>query len=626
MARGAHNRGSSNCKQRNGNRRSTQSRANKRFVKARTEYARGIKENLSVGLLNVDGLSASTLDDVANAASSKSLDLIFLLETKRRFEEVDGLVTAMDISIPGYKVKEVNRSDAAHDKMGGGIAVYKRQCEGLLFDILMPSITDPNLHYVKNERVWVTTHSLKMKTAICTAYLGYQSDDDKHKEWNEGILHVLLMEAASLRSQGYRVVFMGDFNSRVGSAPGQGIVGNTPDITKNGERFIAFLNGGNFTHINGQSDLTTGLWTRQRANSRSVLDYAIISNEHLHTVKSLIIDDHGIFGGGSDHNFLFLSLKDEFVKKKRLAVETAKKKKWNYIDDNFDWNPFQQYITSKLSEKSTDLLDIDELANNIYMSLYSAGVNCVGFRKPASNKKSTTLPAYLVDKLRLKRSLEKVWKSNLHDTSVTAEQLTTAETSFLNQKSRVNDLLFAYRNRNRAKIKELCSGNTVRARRSFWSLVSTKVKQSSCIDAVVEHGSGELKCGLDEITSEVGDHLCRVFNGSFEPPDIENIETTDPGQHIPNSDQRDHGYASSSGLKLPKRDCSGSLVNDPEGWSNRQFKFDEVKAVLSGLSSGKSPGWDTIPNEFLKNSPDVLVKWLVVLFNKIKTEKSTPKG
>ena len=45
--------------------------------------------------MNVDGLLASTLGDVANAASSKTLNLIFLIETKRRFEEVDedGLVT-----------------------------------------------------------------------------------------------------------------------------------------------------------------------------------------------------------------------------------------------------------------------------------------------------------------------------------------------------------------------------------------------------------------------------------------------------------------------------------------------------------------------------------------------------
>ena len=82
-----------------------------------------------------------------------------------------------------------------------------------------------------------------MKTAICTVYLGYQSDNDKHKDWNEGILHVLTSEAATMRAHGYRVVFMGDFNSRVGSVPGQGITGNSSDITKNGERFVVFLNG-----------------------------------------------------------------------------------------------------------------------------------------------------------------------------------------------------------------------------------------------------------------------------------------------------------------------------------------------------------------------------------------------
>ena len=186
MARDTHNRYTSNCKQGKANRRDTKATANKRFQRNRAQYARGVKEHLSVGLLNVDGLSASTLDDVANAASRRSLDLIFLLETKRRFEEVEEnssvAAMAMDISIPGYKVNEFNRSDAAHDKMGGGIAVYMRQSEGLMFNISTPTISDPNLHYVRNERVWITTQSLKMKTAICTVYLGYQSDNNKHKD------------------------------------------------------------------------------------------------------------------------------------------------------------------------------------------------------------------------------------------------------------------------------------------------------------------------------------------------------------------------------------------------------------------------------------------------------------
>jgi len=142
---------------------------------------------------------------------------------------------------------------------------------------------------------------------------------------------------------------MGDFNSRVGSVPGQGITGNSSDITKNGERFIAFLNGGNFTHINGQSDLTTGLWTRQRANSRSVLDYAVISSEHLHTVRNLFIDDHGLYSGGSDHNFLFLSLMDEFVKRKRVAVEPVKKKQ---AQESLVAAMSVRYFLSSLQQKS----------------------------------------------------------------------------------------------------------------------------------------------------------------------------------------------------------------------------------------------------------------------------------
>ena len=206
------------------------------------------------------------------------------------------------------------------------------------------------------------------------------------------------------------------------------------------------------------------------------------------------------------------------------------------------------------------------------------------------------------------------------------DELQRTENSFRNQKSKVNDLIFAYKNRNRAKLKELCTGNSVRARRSFWSLVSTKVKQCASIDAVVSHESGELKCGLEEVTSEVGDHLCRIFNGSFEPPDIENNNSPVFPTDRSATDHTDHGYATPSVLKLPKRDSSGTLVNNPEGWSDRPFTFHELKLVVTSLSGGKSPGWDTFPNEFLKNSPDILITWLVLIFNRIKAEKRTPKG
>ena len=77
---------------------------------------------------------------------------------------------------------------------------------------------------------------------------------------------------------------------------------------------------------------------------------------------------------------------------------------------------------------------------------------------------------------------------------------------------------------------------------------------------------------------------------------------------------------------LPKLDNSAEILNDPAGWSNRDFSLAEVTSVIKTLSGGKASGWDCIPNEFLINSPDLLLSWLVVLFNKIKDTGSMPIG
>ena len=60
----------------------------------------GREHFLNFGLLNVDGLSDSSLEDVKSALTRKSLDLCILLETKRRYEE-DG----SDNGIDGYSAK-----------------------------------------------------------------------------------------------------------------------------------------------------------------------------------------------------------------------------------------------------------------------------------------------------------------------------------------------------------------------------------------------------------------------------------------------------------------------------------------------------------------------------------------
>lgn len=597
--------------QRKDTRRQAQKWSNQR-VKLRGQVGVvGRKSSLNLGLLNVDGLSPSSLEDVQSALSRKSLDICILLESKRRFEDVGS-----DISIEGYSHHEIRRSDTAEDRGGGGMVYYTRQTDGILFKELSPPIADPTLHYVRNERFWITAESLLVKTAVCGTYLGCQYGDDRYGSWNEGLLQVLLSEAAVLRAQGYRVVFLGDFNCHIGSTTATGVPGNHDDVNLNGERFLRFLANGSFQHVNGQRHLVTGLWTRQRGGSKSILDYAVISSEHLATVQSLLIDEAGLLGGGSDHNFLVLILNDDFVRKKRLLRLQPQRRRWNTMD-NLDWEPFKAAVQERLGSRSPDNLSVDELASLVSSALLAAGEQCVGHKQPRTGSGRRLLPRAIVEELNLKRLLERDWKAKVSQGVTDAADLVECETAFLDQKSRVNDLLFAHKNRNRQQLKELCAGKTTKARKHFWAVISTKIKQSADISAVVEHSTGILKCGVDEVKTEAEHHLCRVFQGSFEEIPLAGLGGIGP---------LDLGMLPQPATVLPALDSSSLLGPDPAGWSNKVFSVSEVQGVLKTLKGGKSAGWDTIPNEFLINSPDILASWLTVLFNKIKSGGVMPRG
>ena len=144
--------------------------------------------------------------------------------------------------------------------------------------------------------------------------MGCQYSDDRHHQWNSTIYRVVQKEAFQLRSKGYRVIFLGDFNGHIGDVVGEGVPGNASDVNANGRKFLDFLEITDSKHVNGDRRLTTGLWTRQRGGSKSIIDFAVVSSEHMNTVISLLVDDCGELGGGSDHNWLILDLTDNFVR------------------------------------------------------------------------------------------------------------------------------------------------------------------------------------------------------------------------------------------------------------------------------------------------------------------------
>ena len=172
----------------------------------------------------------------------------------------------------------------------------------------------------------------------------------------------------------------------------------------------------------------------------------------------------------------------------------------------------------------------------------------------------------------------------------------------------------------------------MKARRNFWSYVSPSKKQSTDLSAVVDPVSGVVKCGVDEIKTEVEKHLMSVFQGSFAkiPPTREYEVVIDhcyafdrptiPGRLL------DHGYSVDPSPSLPSLDSSGSLERDPTTWVNKEFSDKEVKNVLKKLKNGKAYGWDQIPNEALKNLPNSMISMITLLFNKIKSSGIMPRG
>ena len=163
--------------------------------------------------------------------------------------------------------------------------------DGLLFCRHCPTITNQALAYVNNERMCIIILSGGMKTAVCGVDLGCQyTNDHIHADWNDGIISVVRSELVKLRKNGLRVVVAGNLNGHIGN----------------------------------------------------------VSEEQLSSVKAMEIDDQGRHESDSDHNWLFLSLSDNFKVTHRPSLPLPKAPTWD-IKENQDWSDFQKHCVEFLA-------------------------------------------------------------------------------------------------------------------------------------------------------------------------------------------------------------------------------------------------------------------------------------
>ena len=292
-----------------------------------------------------------------------------------------------------------------------------------------------------------------------------------------------------------------------------------------------------------------------------------------------------------------------------------------------------------LEEVSLDS-DGSTMARKAAENLHHAGLSDIGLRninaKSKTSMASTSLPWHIVTELNLKRNMEANWKlkcstfSSLPENAKTDQlikDLQAAEETFLLQKQKVSDLFFARKQVQRTNVLRLCSGNSIEAKRKFWSYVTRTVRQSGEIEAVVSD-SGSIVTSLEDINFQVERHLIKVFNGSLTPITSSNNHNME-GDHtyskpMPTSTNADHSYCSSPSPKLPSSDHTKRISSDPSGWLDKDFSFKEVSYAIKKLKCGKAVGLDGIPNDFLINAGKKFWLFLVTLFNKVKKEGVLP--
>ena len=609
------------------------------------------RSTIGIGCLNVNGWDDIKKDDVEKAMESMNLDIFSLIETNSKKKASD---PRNKVKVQGCRVFEVCRT-GEDDRPGGGIAVAVKKATGVVLSQHNPKIKNPALNYVSSERLWVKYKSDHGKSAICTLYIGFQASDNRHLEWNEGIYKVLAEEIRELRGEGFRIILQGDYNAWVGNVLEQGgIPGNRPKITRNGELFLSFLRDNNLNHVNGavrvQGDWETrickGLWTRHASDyiSSSVLDYVVVSAEHLGSVVEMKVDQDGVHGGASDHNMIFSRWLDKFISVPELPP--VKNPGWD--TENADWFKFKQVIQNEIDHQIMEVNTVDGLSDVLARAL-TKGLNVAVGRRSSAPPKKVLFPRHIVSLIKERKDLEKKFKSEKSRFSSSWNQapppsLAVAKDDLDAKTAELNQAKIKFERQKRAPLLSLAKSKSPRNRKKFWAFVNRKTKKSTDIPPLQDKLTGVLKHDPREISDEIFTYLKTIFSGADEPftqqtsskdddqdgdscdeedgPDDEEFPDGEEGLDV----DQDHNYSAHAQSKLPKSGNSGYADDDPAGFLDAVFSVEEVMNIVKSLGNAKAAGHDQIINEALKEAPRSFIQILTKLFNMVKSRGQVPRA
>ena len=233
----------------------------------RSQRKKKIWRETKIMMVNMRGYKGKQ-NSIKEIVAENQPTILLLMETLCKKEE---------INIEGYKIHPTKKRS---DMWGGILFAVPYEIENNI-QITNESVDEAEIMFAQ----------IKCGRMLATIGLVYAPQEkDTPVEQLDKMYKYIESEVMAARAGEHIVLLGGDFNCKIGDQ----INGNKKEVTTGGRRLKKLAVNNGMTIIN-TTDKCKGLWTRSQIEKgiqvRSVLDYFLITEEHEHLVKSMIIDE-----------------------------------------------------------------------------------------------------------------------------------------------------------------------------------------------------------------------------------------------------------------------------------------------------------------------------------------------
>ena len=259
------------------------------------------KNEITLGMINIQGLTNQKLFEI-ETLMQKEIDIFLITETQLREDKI----------IVSKGLRKIDEMRKGNDKKGGGLMVIYKDSKRI------------NIEKEDSKHVDLLLFNGIINNKIIKFLLVYFPTGNKNEDNERRKTIRKQCEKIIGESRNNAFIVLGDFNGHVGFLGYQ-------KIDKNGEMIIEWMNDYNLTLLNAREE-TKGLYTWERGEQKSVIDYVLVNEEMELHIDKMEIDENKELMDISDHNLIKLSF--------RIDLESSKdfrNARWEITD----------YITTK---------------------------------------------------------------------------------------------------------------------------------------------------------------------------------------------------------------------------------------------------------------------------------------